>query len=180
MQPPLIQIVDSADVPLRGGTMDEAQLQGLWHRVAGVMIQDEASREFLVQKIAPNPYYNGGKWNLTSTGHVDAGEKYNETIRRELLEEMGIDDASLKLTDFSYYQSERQDFRANKQRLYRRHNKVYLVMTDKTHILPRPNMTEVEDWRWVSLAELASDDFPKSNMLQQFVDDYQDRFDVVK
>lgn len=30
----LIQIVDRNDNPLRGGTMDEAQFEGLWHRLA--------------------------------------------------------------------------------------------------------------------------------------------------
>ena len=37
---PPIQIVDEKDQPLRGGTLDEVQLGGLWHRIARVMVSD--------------------------------------------------------------------------------------------------------------------------------------------
>ena len=80
---PLIQIVDARDNPLRGGTMDEAQLQGLWHRMVGVMVWDSVAGEFLLQKVKPNRFYGGGSWNPTSSGHVDAGETYEGAARRE-------------------------------------------------------------------------------------------------
>lgn len=35
---PPIQIVDRDDNSLRGGTMDEAQLGGLWRRIARVIV----------------------------------------------------------------------------------------------------------------------------------------------
>lgn len=92
-------------------------------------IRDRASGEFLLQKVAPNPFYNSGRWTLTSTGHVDVGEEYEEAAARELFEEMGIQ--GVELNDFSYYQSEREDFRAGKNRTYRRHNKVFIAYADK-------------------------------------------------
>ena len=105
---PLIQIVDARDNPLRGGTMDEAQLQGLWHRMVGVMVWDSVAGEFLLQKVKPNRFYGGGSWNPTSSGHVDAGETYEGAARRESQEEMGI--RGLELVDFSSYRQFRGAF----------------------------------------------------------------------
>lgn len=173
MSHPPIQITDENDQPLRGGTMDEAQLQGLWHRVVGVMVQDRASGEFLLQKVAPNPFYSGGRWTLTSTGHVDAGEEYEEAAARELFEEMGIQ--GVELNDFSYYQSEREDFRAGKNRTYRRHNKVFIAYADKTTLNVTPQPGEVEDWTWMSLEKLRDESVPKSKMLERFMEDWAKR-----
>ncbi|MGE5309675.1 MAG: NUDIX hydrolase [Sphaerimonospora mesophila] len=168
---PLIQIVDEHDVPLRGGTMDEAQLSGLWHRIASIMVQDRDSGEFLVQKIAANPYYNGGKWNLTASGHVDEGETYEETAMRELFEEMGI--RGLQLIEFSYYQTEKQDHRAGRDRVYRRYNQVFIAYADKAELEISPRPQEVEDWAWMRLDQLFSDDIPKVDKLARFVQDYE-------
>ena len=126
----LIQIVDEKDNPIRGGTMDEVQFAGLWHRITGVMVQDTQSGRFLVQKVAPNPYYSGGKWNLTSTGHVDEGESYRAAAERELREEMGI--AGLDLKEWSRYQTEKSAHRAGRDRIYRRQWVVFLAETTDT------------------------------------------------
>ena len=126
----LIQIVDEKDNLIRGGTMDEVQFAGLWHRITGVMVQDTQSGRFLVQKVAPNPYYSGGKWNLTSTGHVDEGESYRAAAERELREEMGI--AGLDLKEWSRYQTEKSAHRAGRDRIYRRHWVVFLAETTDT------------------------------------------------
>lgn len=50
---PLIQIVDRDDNPLCGGTMDEAQINGLWHRIARVMVWDELNGLYLLHKVPP-------------------------------------------------------------------------------------------------------------------------------
>lgn len=150
---PLIQITDENDVVVRGGTMDEVQLNGLWHRMTGVMLHDEASDEFLLQKIAPNPYYDGGKWNLTATGHVDNGEEYVQAAKRELQEEMGI--VGLNLIDFDYYKTQKQAFRAGKNRVYFRHNRVFIAQVDKDALSVNPDSTEVEEITWMSWNELS-------------------------
>lgn len=162
---PLIQIVDERDRPLRGGTMDEAQLQGLWHRMVGVMIYS-SQQGFLLQRVPQNPYYDGGKWNLTATGHVDVGETYDEAAARELAEEMGI--IGLQLTKVDYYQTEL----ISSGRTYRRFNQIFIGEANE-HIAIHPAPDEVTETRWctaVELAQLVGDPISQvSDTLHQFI-----------
>ncbi len=169
---PLIQITDERDIPLRGGTMDEAQLEGLWHRVTGVMVKDSRRGLYLLQKIAPNPYYNGGKWNLSSTGHVDEGESYEDAAIRELTEEMGV--TGLELIEFDYYPHTKEAYRAGKNRIYRRYYKIYTADVDSKELVIAPNEAEVEDTVWMSSQQLQSmgqlDSPPMTETLLRVVD----------
>jgi isopentenyldiphosphate isomerase len=161
----LIQIVDEQDTPIRGGTMDEAQLGGLWHRITGVMVQDATNGKFLLQKVAPNPYYSGGKWNLTSTGHVDEGESYQEAAARELFEEMGVGD--VELTEWDRYQTEKTAYRADRDRIYRRHWVIFMTQVKVEELILCPNEEEVAETAWFSLEELQS--MPASEMTDTLV-----------
>lgn len=162
---PLIQIVDERDQPLRGGTMDEVQLQGLWHRMVGVMIYS-SQQGFLLQRVPQNPYYDGGKWNLTATGHVDVGETYDEAAARELAEEMGI--TELRPVKVDYYQTEL----IISDRTYRRFNQIFIGETNE-HVAIHPAPDEVAETRWCTAAELAQlvgDPTSQVNdMLQRFI-----------
>lgn len=168
MEEILIQIVDEYDKPIRGGSMDEAQLNGLWHRVAGVMVYDDVVDKFLIQKISPNPYYNGGKWNITATGHVDNGESYETAALRELSEEMGVRD--LKLAYFSYYKVSKKVVAHGLLRTYNRFYKIFTARADSSDLLVSPDTSEVEDYMWASLREIAN--LPKSRTLTKFLDMY--------
>ena len=173
---PLIQIVDARDNPLRGGTMDEAQLQGLWHRMVGVMVWDSVAGKFLLQKVKPNRFYSGDSWNLTSSGHVDAGETYEGAALRELREEMGI--RGLELVDFLHYTTERTGFSAGKNRTWRRHNKIFIAQADKDALQITPS-DEVEAWCWMDLSQLQDDSVPKTRMLARFVRDWVEKNDII-
>lgn len=74
----------------------------------------------MLQKVPPNPYYNGGLWNTTASGHVDEGESYEETASRELCEEMGIE--GVLLEEIDYYKTEN----THAERVFRRHDKHFL------------------------------------------------------
>lgn len=147
----LIQLVDENDNPLRGGTMDEAQLQGLWHRIVRVMVHDVESDRWLLQKVAPNPYYNGGLWNTTSSGHVDEGEAYGEAGVRETEEEMGI--SGLTLLEFDRYKTETSKLSRGEQRVYRRHNVTYTADVKASEIVLNPS-DEVDEVLGLSLDAL--------------------------
>lgn len=171
MSEALIQLVDENDTPLRGGTMDEAQLQGLWHRIVRVMVHDIESDRWLLQKVAPNPYYNGGLWNTTSSGHVDTGETYGEAGGRETEEEMGI--KGMTLVEFDRYTTETTKRHAGKERIYRRHNVTYIAEVGASEVALAPS-DEVEETLWVSLEALRAlrhqDNPPLTDGLIRFVD----------
>lgn len=176
MSEALIQLVDEYDNPLRGGTMGEVQLQGLWRRIVRVMMYDIESDRRLLQKVAPNPYYNGGLWNTTSSGHVDDGETYDEAGGRETEEEMGI--KGLTLVEFDRYKTEAVKSRAGKERIYRRHNVTYVAEVKASEIVLVPS-NEVEETLWTSLEGLRTlrhqDSPPLTDGMIRFVDQMTSR-----
>lgn len=154
MSEAMIQIVDENDLPVRAGTMDEAQLEGLWHRIVRVMVFDDKSQLYLLQQVKPNPYYNGGLWNTTASGHVDEGESYLDSAVRETREEMGITD--LELVEFGRYKAEHQVVSSGGEtRIYRRHNVTFVARVDQNGLAVQHNPEEVAAIGWFSLEEMA-------------------------
>lgn len=61
---------------------------GIYHREIAIWIMNEKG-EVLLQKRASTKKQNPNKWGLTA-GHIDAGETVENAMRRETLEEIGI------------------------------------------------------------------------------------------
>lgn len=74
------------------GTMSRAESHrdGTPHRIAVIYVENE-NNEILVQVRAT------GRLDHSSAGHVDPGEEYIDTARRELKEELGIEDVELRV-----------------------------------------------------------------------------------
>ncbi|HVV66900.1 MAG TPA: NUDIX domain-containing protein [Candidatus Saccharimonadales bacterium] len=147
MAPKPIQIVDENDRPLKSGTMEDAQRDGLWHRIARVVIEDENGR-FLLQKRSAAMSTFPGCWDTSAAGHVDFGETYSVAARREALEETGLADLSLK--EIESYRSES----VQGEKILNRFNKTYQSrIGSKRQFTPDPE--EVEELRWFSKQEVA-------------------------
>lgn len=143
----LIQIVDENDVPLRAGTRQEAQAEGLWHRIVRIVVEDEAGN-VLLQKRAPTLLMNPNLWDNAASGHVDAGEDWLEAAERELAEEIGLTGVELK--EWRRYKYERETLDGLK---LRRFNTTYRVtVPHDTHFTLQPE--EVSEVRWFSREEL--------------------------
>lgn len=73
------------------GTMpkEEAHKNGTPHRIAVVYVENE-NGEILIQ------HRTDGYLDHSSAGHVDPGESYEDAARRELNEELGVENVSLK------------------------------------------------------------------------------------
>lgn len=132
--------------------MDEAQSRGLWHRISRVMLHDPKTNTYLLQMVPPNPYYNGGLWNTTASGHVDERESYERAAMRELFEEMGISVDALE--EVESYSSEDQKESKGDLRIYRRFNKTFISSVDSALLHLVPNSQEVEATMWASPREL--------------------------
>ncbi len=138
----LIQIVDEDDKPVRGASIDEAQQQGLIHRIARVMIEDSEGN-VLLQKRRENKRTYPGCWDNSAAGHVDEGETYETAATRELAEEMGI--TGFPLEEVSYYRTNRS-FQGRK---LNRFNKIYkAVIPAHTSITIEPE--EVAEAKWLT------------------------------
>ncbi len=143
----LIQIVDENDVPIRGGTMQEAQDKGLWHRIVRVMVEDDQGN-VLIQKRGPIMFTAPNRWDNSSSGHVDVDEDWLEAAKRELAEEIGLVD--VELTEWQRY---KQETKETDGRSLRRFNVVYrTVVPHDTVFTLQPE--EISEVRWFSREEL--------------------------
>jgi isopentenyl-diphosphate delta-isomerase type 1 len=94
------EIVDDQDRII--GQAPRSECHGnpsLIHRVAHVHVFNRQG-ELLLQKRSPGKDIQPGKWDTSVGGHLDIGESYLQAARRELWEELGIEQRSLT---FMYY-----------------------------------------------------------------------------
>lgn len=92
----LIEIVDSGDHPLGVMPLDEAHRQALPHRSVLVVIYDGPGRVYLQRRCRSKAVYPG-RWDLSATGHVQAGESRHGAAMRELEEELRVRASKLTL-----------------------------------------------------------------------------------
>jgi isopentenyl-diphosphate Delta-isomerase len=137
-------LVDAEDRALGVGEKLRIHLEGSLHRAFSVFIFDGRGR-LLMQKRAAAKYHSAGLWSNTACGHPRPGEATGAAARRRLREEMGLDCELRRAFEF----------------LYRAELGGALVEHEYDHVFvgahegdPAPDPAEVEDWRWVSMAEL--------------------------
>lgn len=86
----LIDIIDENNRPLNLQKMkSEAHRKGLWHRAAHVWIYNSQG-ELLLQLRAKSKEHYPGKWDVSASGHVSAGEEPIASALRETKEELGL------------------------------------------------------------------------------------------
>lgn len=71
----------------------------LIHRTVGAIVFDEKGR-VLLQKRSSTKDMGAGLWGISCAGHVRKGQEYEDALRRELVEELGIDMSVECLTKF--------------------------------------------------------------------------------
>jgi isopentenyl-diphosphate delta-isomerase type 1 len=82
-------VVDAEDSLLGQATRREVHARGLRHRAVHVLIFDSQARLYL-QRRSPGKDTHPGKWTSSASGHVDFGESYDQSARRETREELGL------------------------------------------------------------------------------------------
>ncbi len=87
--PELFDVVDDQDRVLRQMERAEVHRQRLFHRAVHVLVFDSRSQVYLQRRSQLKDTYPG-RWTTSCSGHVDAGENYDEAVRRELGEELGL------------------------------------------------------------------------------------------
>lgn len=93
MEHELLHEVDENDQIIGTRTRGELHRLGLRHRAVHILVFNSRNELFL-QKRSASKDINPGLWDTSAAGHVDLGESYDEAARRELNEELGVDDAS--------------------------------------------------------------------------------------
>ena len=86
----LIDIVNEKDEVIGSALKSKKSELGFISRVAVVFVKD-SNGKIIVCKRGPNKKRYPGKYDLTACGNVEPGETYEQTAKRELTEETGIE-----------------------------------------------------------------------------------------
>jgi 16S rRNA (adenine1518-N6/adenine1519-N6)-dimethyltransferase len=82
-------VVDKNDRILRDASRCEVHANNLLHRAVHILIFNAAGEVYLQQRSRWKDRHPL-KWDSSAAGHVGAAESYDETARRELMEELGV------------------------------------------------------------------------------------------
>ena len=143
----MVILVDSNDNVV--GTMEkmEAHEKGELHRAFSILIYNSKG-EMLLQKRAVTKYHSGGLWTNACCSHPVLAEPIEETARRRLKEEMGIDVSVRYSHNFLYRTA------LDKNLIEHELDHVFIGKFDGE---PSINETEVEDWKFVNVDWLKND-----------------------
>lgn len=86
----LIDVVDeNGNLTGEVATRNEIHTKGLWHKIIVVAVIDE-NGHILMQQRAKTVETNPLKWDVTSAGHIQAGQTSKDAAIRELSEEVRV------------------------------------------------------------------------------------------
>lgn len=142
-KPELVDIVDRHDRPLMVMPLAEAHRQSLYHRSVLVLVFGPQGKLYL-QKRGPHKSLYPNRYDLSATGHVQAGESRLEAAARELREELGLRAKTLTVLD---------TVSASEQTGY---EFTTLFSAGRSDEAPRPNPEEVAGGMFVDRVELAA------------------------
>jgi len=138
-----IEILDSMNRPLGVLSREDVHRQGLFHRSVLVLVYDHLKR-LLIQKRHHSKKVYPGRWDLSATGHVLAGESTIAAAYRELEEELGITPPRIRLIiTINGNQDTNFEF-------------VYLYNAGKIPTPLSPNPLEVEDITFIDQDDMDS------------------------
>jgi isopentenyl-diphosphate delta-isomerase type 1 len=126
--------------------------EGDWHATAHIWILNSAGK-LLMQKRSANKISHPNDWDISSAGHISAGDDEYTTAMKEVREELGIELTKDDLKLLYVYKSQ---VVLNGGTFYNNSfNYVFLVKKDfniDTLTLQKEELSEV---KWVTLKELA-------------------------
>jgi 16S rRNA (adenine1518-N6/adenine1519-N6)-dimethyltransferase len=141
MSEEIFDVVDADDRLIGQAPRSDVHARGLLHRAVHIFVFDSAGR-LLIQRRSSAKDEFPLCYTSSASGHVSAGETYDETAPRELAEELGLTAPLERLTKF-----------AARPELAREHTVLYRTTTDQP---PRPDRAEIDQVRWMTLDEIDS------------------------
>lgn len=139
-----VVLVDEDDREKGAGPKLGVHRDGTLHRAFSIFVFDAAGRT-LVQRRANQKYHSGGLWANTCCGHPRPGESIGSAAVRRLEEELGF---RTPLTS-SFHARYRADL--DRGMIENEYVHVFFGQSAK---LPRPEVTEVQDFAYLGLEDL--------------------------
>ena len=140
----LLILVDKNDNET--GTLDKLSVhqQGLLHRAFSVFIFNDKD-ELLLQQRADEKYHSPGLWSNTCCSHPLSGENIEDTIKRRLEEEMGMQ-CSIEFKFTFIYKAPFENGLTE--------HELDHIYFGQSNDVPKPSPSEVKAWKYISLPKL--------------------------
>jgi len=140
-------LVDENDNDI--GVMEKMQAhqEGLLHRAFSVFIFND-KQELLLQQRAISKYHSGGLWTNTCCSHPRPNETIKDAANRRLFEEMGMS-CDLKIISNFIYKTPFENGLTEHELDY--------VLVGNSNQNPNFNKEEVENYKWMTLADVKKD-----------------------
>lgn len=145
--PEQVILVDASDNEIGTEEKIAAHRAGKLHRAFSVFVFNSRG-QMLLQKRALGKYHSGGLWTNACCSHPRPGELNVAAARRRLKEEMGFDCPLRKVHSFVY--------RAPYDNGLTEHEYDH-VFVGQFDGIPKPDLAEVEEWKWVDIVWLMHD-----------------------
>lgn len=140
----LLILVDEHDNELGLSGKLAVHQTGALHRAFSVFIFNSKG-ELLLQQRADDKYHSAGLWSNTCCSHPIGGEETTDAVKRRLKEEMGLECETNFKFSFIYKMQFENGLTEHE------FDHVYFGKSDD---LPKPDPTEVKDWKYLSLQKL--------------------------
>lgn len=140
-------LVDEQDNDI--GVMEKikAHQEGLLHRAFSVFIFNHKD-ELLLQQRSLSKYHSAGLWTNTCCSHPRPNETVKDAANRRLFEEMGMS-CDLKIKTNFIYKTSFENGLIEHELDY--------VLIGSTNQNPHINKEEVENYKWMSIADIKKD-----------------------
>ncbi len=135
----------------------KAHKEGKLHRAFSIFVFN-ADGELLLQQRKESKYHSGGLWSNTACSHPRAGETYLQAAHRRLQEEMGFDCPLKKSFCFIYNTGFKNGLIENEYDT---------VFIGEFNGEPKPDKTEIMDYKWMGMKTLRKD-IKKNSHLYSF------------
>lgn len=121
---------------------------GKLHRAFSIFIFNNKN-EMLIQQRSVKKYHFGGLWTNTCCSHPNEGESLEEATHRKLNQEFGFNTEIKEKFSFIYKDTDKNSGLTEHEFDH--------VFTGEFNGTPQPNPEEIDDFRWISVANLKLD-----------------------
>lgn len=136
-----VEVVDRNNTPITLMNLNEVHRQSLRHRSVAILIYDTEGKLYLQKRSADKKLYSG-RWDVSASGHVYAGESKEKAALRELELELNVKNGNLRPIE---------EIKASSETGY---EFITIFVVDKINSIPSPNPEEVESGYFYSASEL--------------------------
>ncbi len=156
----IIDIVDENGIPTGETVVREvAHEQGIRHRTSHVWLlrHREGTLQVLLQKRSPDKDSFPNQWDISSAGHIPAGDDWKESAIRELSEELGLTVDENNLIDAGLYRISADDVFHGKSFHDRQVSRIFLLFSDLDESAFKIQKEELSEIRWFDLDAVIAD-----------------------